>query len=77
MAFDGTFSAGTAAPGESITMVTKLIAHRGVLHLLGGRVFMGDPLVEDDPDVSSIIFEKDDRVGVQPTSWSVAKQLYR
>jgi len=59
--------------------VAKLIAHtEAYFSVSGGRAIMGDPLdLKDDPGVSSVIFEEDGTVGVEPASWSSAKQLYR
>jgi|CXWL01.1.fsa_nt_gi hypothetical protein len=77
--FQGQLSAGTAGPGESITVETKLIAHTESRRAnTGGIVAMGDPLdLKGDPGVSSVVFEEDGSVGVAPASWSAAKQLYR
>lgn len=77
--FQAQMSAGTAGPGESITVETKLIAHtESRLANTGGTVTMGDPLdLKGDPGVSSVVFQEDGSVGVAPASWSAAKQLYR
>jgi hypothetical protein len=76
--YQGAVSAGTANPGETITVEAKLIA-RTESHLTngGGSVTMGDPLdLKGDPGVSSVIFD-DGTVGVEPATWSAAKRLYR
>jgi len=77
--FQAQMSAGTAGPGESITVETKLIAHTESRWAnTGGIVAMGDPLdLKGDPGVSSVIFQPDDSVGIAPASWSAAKRLYR
>ncbi len=70
---------GNAAPGESITIETKLIAHtKATQDGSGGNVTMGDPLdLKGDPGISSVIFGIDDSVGAAPLSWSATKSLYR
>jgi len=70
---------GSVAPGESITIEAKLIAHtEATFNGSGGNVSMGDPLdLKGDPGVSSVIFSIDDSVDAAPVSWSTAKRLYR
>jgi len=75
----GRIPLGSVAPGESITVEAKLIAHaEAMFDGSGGFVTMGDPLdLKGDPGVSAVTFGEDQTVGVAPVSWAAAKRLYR
>lgn len=76
----GQVAVGSALPGQSITVVTTLTAHTEIGAVFTGAfVDMGDPLdLKGDPGVSSAIVEQvDDSVGVDATSWTGVKHIYR
>lgn len=77
--YHGQVALGSALPGQSITVETKLVAHTEIRDAFTGAfVDMGDPLdLKGDPGVSASIVQIDDSVGVEATSWSRAKRIYR
>lgn len=77
--YQGQVGLGSALPGESITVETKLASRAWIgADFTGAFVDMGDPLdLKGDPGISSNIVEEDDAVAVEAVSWSAAKHLYR
>jgi hypothetical protein len=77
--YQGQVGVGSALPGQSITVETKLASHTQVgAGNTGAFVSMGDPLdLKDDPGVSSTLVEEDNAVAVEAVSWGGAKHVYR
>lgn len=78
--YHGQVALGSALPGQSITVETTLVAHTEIgAAFTGAFVSMGDPLdLKGDPGVSSsVVAQVDDSVGVDATSWTKVKHLYR